>query len=98
MADKLTIIARIKAKPGKENQVKEELEKLVSPSRSENGCHTFDLHQSVDNAADFFFLEVWESRPALDKHMETPHVKNFVGQADSLLAEPINASFWKHLA
>ena len=39
MADgKVTVIARIKAKPGLEETVKKEVMNLVSPTRSEAGC------------------------------------------------------------
>ena len=43
----LTIVARIKAKPGKEAEIKEVLTGLLAPTRAEDGCLTYDLH--VDN-------------------------------------------------
>jgi quinol monooxygenase YgiN len=94
---KLTVLARITAKSGKETQLKQELQNLTSRSRSEDGCITFDLHQCVDNEAQFLFYENWASREALNKHLETPHVKNFLNQADELLAEPIQATFWQQI-
>ncbi len=92
--NKLTAIARFTAKPGQEARLKQELRKLQSASRPEDGCICFDLYQSADNVTDFFFFEVWSGRAALDKHLATPHVKDFASQADALLAKPIDATFW----
>ncbi|MCX6930208.1 MAG: antibiotic biosynthesis monooxygenase [Verrucomicrobia bacterium] len=37
-AESLTVTAQIKAKPGKDSQVRQELLSLVAPSREEAGC------------------------------------------------------------
>lgn len=77
---KVTAVARIKAKPGMQARVKEELQKLLAPTRSEKGCINYDMHQALDQEAHFLFLENWTSREPLDKHLVTPHIKNFVNQ------------------
>lgn len=92
---KVTVVARIKAKPGQEAQVKQELLKLLSPTRSEDGCINYDMHQSINSPAHFLFHENWSSREALNKHLETAHLKNFLSQADQLLAEPVEITLWK---
>ena len=94
---KVTVVARIKAKSGKEVQVKQELLKVLSPTRSEAGCINYDLHQSFDNQAHFLFYENWTSQEALNEHLETPHVRNFLNQADQLLAEPVEVTLWKQV-
>ena len=45
-AESLTVVAQIKAKPGKESQVRQELLSLVAPSRQDDGCLNYDLHQA----------------------------------------------------
>ena len=67
-ANTLTVIAQVKAKPGKEAEVRKELLSLVAPSRKDEGCLNYDLHQSADNPAEFLFHENWASRALLDKH------------------------------
>ena len=59
---KLTVVARFKAKPGKEEQVKRELLKLLAPTRAETGCLNYDLHESLGNPAEFLFHENWAAR------------------------------------
>ncbi len=94
---KVTVVARIKAKLGKEAQAKQELLKLLSPTRAEAGCINYDMHQSLDNQAHFLFHENWTNQGALNKHLETPHLKNFLNQADQLLAEPAEITLWKQV-
>ena len=59
---KLTIVARILAKPEKRELVKSELLKLIDITRAEKGCINYDLHQDNENENLFLFYENWESR------------------------------------
>lgn len=90
----LTVVATIKAKPGMEERVKEELLALVAPTRSEAGCLNYDLHQALDDSSLFVFYENWQSKGDLDKHLQTPHLQAFLGKADQLLARPIDITLW----
>jgi len=56
---KVTVIARIKAKTGEVQRVKEELLKLLAPTRAENGCINFDMHQGAADHSQFLFHENW---------------------------------------
>lgn len=95
---KLSVVAYVEAKPGMEEQVKSNLQALVEPTRREEGCFNYDLHQSADNPALFVFYENWTSKAALDAHLETPHVRAFIDQADTLLAKPIEITLWDMLS
>ncbi|MGH7451858.1 MAG: putative quinol monooxygenase [bacterium] len=85
---KVTVLARVKAKAGMEEQVKRECLALVAPSRKEKGCLRYDLHQSTDDPALFVFCEHWMSREDLEKHLEMPHALAFDKRTDGMLAEP----------
>ena len=89
---KVTVIARIKAKTGEVQRVKEELFKLLAPTRAENGCINFDMHQGAADHSQFLFHENWTSEAALEAHFETPHIKNWLRQAEGLLAEPLEVT------
>jgi len=95
---KLSVVAYVEAKPGMEEQVKNNLQALVEPTRQEEGCFNYDLHQSTDNPALFVFYENWTSKAALDAHLETSHVRAFIDQADTLLARPIEITLWDMLS
>ena len=74
----LTIVAQIQAAPGKEDLVRQELEKLVNPTRAEEGCLQYDLHQDNEKPGFFLFFENWESRELWQKHMHAPHLTAYM--------------------
>ena len=95
MPDKpVTVIARIHAKPGKEDETRKELEALLEPIRAEAGCINYDMHRSADDPALFMFHENWTSKQALDEHLATPHLKAFMGKQPQLLAKPVEITLW----
>ncbi len=84
MAKNLTIVAKFKAKPGKESELKEMLLGLIKPTRAEEGCVNYDLHQSQEDPGVFIFHENWTSRAHLDKHLASEHVKKAVARLGGL--------------
>ena len=44
------------------------------------------------------FYENWESKKDLDEHFETPYLKDFLGKADEMLAEPVEIKFWEMIS
>jgi quinol monooxygenase YgiN len=92
---KVTVVARIRAKEGMEEKVKQELMALVSPTRSEKGCINYDLHQSVENKSLFMFYENWASKRDLDEHLEMPYMKSHMEKASEILAEPGDITLWE---
>lgn len=96
MADeKVTVIARVRAKAGLEEQVRKEIVALIAPTRAETGCINYDLHQSADDPALFMLYENWTSMRALEDHLAMPYLEAFKAKAPGLLAEPLDLSFWK---
>ena len=93
--NKVTVVARIKARPGMEEEVRKELLALVAPTTKERGCITYDLHQAADDKARFMFYENWCSREDLEEHLGKPHLISFLDKADRLLAEPVEISLWE---
>ncbi|MEM8959470.1 MAG: putative quinol monooxygenase [Pseudomonadota bacterium] len=85
----LTIVAQITAKPGKEDLVRAELEKLVPITRAEAGALQYDLHLDNENPAFFVFYENWESRELWQAHMNAPHLAAYMeateGTVDSFV-------------
>ncbi len=85
--DLLTVIVRMRAKPGQEQRLRDELTALVEPTSQEAGFVNYDLHQAVDDPTSFYLYENWTSAEALDAHFQTPHLKHFVSVKDDLLDE-----------
>ncbi len=88
MNQNITVIARVRAKPGKEKELREALLALVEPTRAEASCGNYDLHESIERPGLFFFHENWSSKDGLAQHFETPHIKNTLAKTEALLAEP----------
>ncbi len=93
----ITVIARLKAKEGKERSLRETLIGLIQPSRADEGCISYNLHEDPENPALFMFHEIWTSKEALDKHLATPHLQEFIKKSEELLAGPLDVSVWKKI-
>ncbi|QWU13605.1 Quinol monooxygenase YgiN [Paenibacillus sophorae] len=81
----ISITAILQAKPGKEQLLHQELVKVVTPSRSEEGCIKYVLHQSIENNAVFVFYEIWKDEESINFHIETDHYKQFRRNIEDLI-------------
>jgi len=98
MANKsVTVVARVRAKEGKEEMVRQELTALMAPTRSEPGCVMYSLHQGADNKALFMVHESWLSKNDLDDHLKKPYLKAFLKKANDLLVEPVEITLWEQI-
>ena len=88
MAQLLTVVAELQAKPGKEEDVRSLLLTLIEPTRREEGCVQYDLHMNTGDPGRFVFYENWTSREHLDRHLASPHLTAAVAVAGDLLAKP----------
>jgi quinol monooxygenase YgiN len=68
-------------------KVRSELLRLIAPTRNEDGCIEYRLHQDHDDPAVFIFYENWENESSLARHMESEHFKNYVSAVDGMLVE-----------
>ncbi|NJP12253.1 MAG: antibiotic biosynthesis monooxygenase [Leptolyngbyaceae cyanobacterium RU_5_1] len=89
MSARLTIIARIKAKPGLEDRMQQDLLNLLAPTRTESDCITFDLLIDTTDPTVFVLYENWKDQAALDAHFQQPYVKQVLKAYEEMLAEPI---------
>jgi quinol monooxygenase YgiN len=85
MTETLRVVAHIKAKPGKEDELKRLLCGLIEPTHKEAGCLEYRLYNNKADARDFTFIEEWESDAALDAHLATPHLENALSKMPVLL-------------
>lgn len=95
---RITVVARFTAKRGKEAELKEMLLQLVKPSRADEGCIGYDLHQAFEDPGVFLFYENWQSRELLDRHAASPHVQAFRTGSKPLLAEPPELTLFEKIS
>jgi len=85
----ITVVARVVANEDAVEAVKAELLKMIEPTRREEGCIAYTLHQDTADPALFIFYETWESAVHLDRHMTTDHFTRYVAAVDGLLRDKV---------
>ena len=91
----VTVVVRLNAKPGKNAQARQELFSLLAPTRAEQGCINFDMHEAPNDPSMFLFHENWTSENDLKRHFKTLHLKRWIKLAETLLAEPLERTRWR---
>ena len=85
----VTLVVKVVAKKDSVEELKRELLKMVEPTRREDGCMEYNLHQDNENPAVFFFYENWKSEEALEQQIAMPHFQGFVAATGSLTEEMV---------
>ncbi|WP_338848944.1 putative quinol monooxygenase [Massilia sp. W12] len=80
------VVARIIARPGAQDALKQILQSLLEPSRQDAGCLSYHLHVNKENPCEFVMLEEWRDDVAIDAHFGTPHIQSALARTQGLLA------------
>jgi quinol monooxygenase YgiN len=88
MAATVHIIARFRAKEGKEDALKAVLVALVPPTRREVGCYQYDLLQSPTEPQEFCIVERWDNEASLAQHTASEHLKKALAESKDLTDGP----------
>lgn len=83
--ERLHILARLRAKPDRIEDLRFLLEGLVAPTRAEPGCIRYELWRNREDPAEFTFVEEWAGDEALQAHFETQHVEDALDRFPELL-------------
>jgi len=67
----------MKAKPGREGELRAEMLKVVELTRKEAGCLQYDLHINTSDPTRFGYYETWDSEENLANHAEAAHMNAF---------------------
>jgi quinol monooxygenase YgiN len=81
----LFIFARLEPKPGKELQLRDELRRVLEPTRAEPGCLRIHVYESTRDPLTFFIHSDWIDEAAFDAHVEMPHTERFVNAVEKLI-------------
>ena len=69
------LISTAHLKPGTREKCIAPAKVCIEASRKDAGCIAYDLNLSVTDPDRMVFVEVWESKAALDAHFQTAHFK-----------------------
>ena len=84
----MTLIAKIKAKQGSENELESAFRDMIKKVRAaEPGCLAYILHKSNQDPTMFVWYETYADQAAFDNHRRTDHMKEMGARIANLLAE-----------
>jgi len=89
--NRVAVFANFKPKSGAEKQVEEILRRMVTPTRQEPGCITYDLYRAQTGSS-YHLFEIYCDQAAVEAHRATDHYKAYRAKIPELLAEPIGVS------
>jgi quinol monooxygenase YgiN len=68
---------------------REELLRVVEPSRAEVGCLAIHVFESLREPFVFAIHSEWVDEAAFELHAQLPHTVRFLGAAETLLPHPV---------
>jgi quinol monooxygenase YgiN len=80
----MIIVAKLKAKDGKAEEMEKALEEMVGKVKDEEGTLAYTLHKSKKDPSVFLIYEKYKDKDALSFHSSTPHFKELFGLLASL--------------
>lgn len=86
---KVTVVAKLVARKEAVESVKTEVLKMVEPTRREQGCIEYRLHQDIEDPSVFLFYENWENLSCLEQHLNSAHFQSYVAAVGNLLTEKV---------
>jgi quinol monooxygenase YgiN len=95
MDETIVVVSHIRARPGYEAIVLDSLNKLIEPSRAEDGCLEYRFFQSATEPTLFVSVQIWASEKHLKMHGETVHMCGFRRVAPTVLDGPPSYTKWK---
>ncbi|WP_414717611.1 putative quinol monooxygenase [Steroidobacter sp.] len=83
-AGAVAIVAEVRAKPGKERELREATLPLVAKVRAEPNNLLYFLHENREAPGHFIFYEIFASQADFEAHNATPHVQAWFAKLPEL--------------
>ncbi len=84
----ITAILRIPVSEQRKDEVARLLRSLIEPTRVETGCISCHLYEELKAPFWLAWVEEWETRVDLDRHLRSPRFKKILAALDMAEAEP----------
>jgi quinol monooxygenase YgiN len=82
-----SILAKITSDPKESSFVKQELQKLIEPSRSKEGCISYTMYEDSKKENIFYFVEKWASKEVFAKHMSSPLIVDYAKKTEGKILQ-----------
>ncbi|MCT4618283.1 MAG: antibiotic biosynthesis monooxygenase [Marinisporobacter sp.] len=91
------VVAKNFAKEDKLSEIIQLYKELVELTRKEEGCIKYELYQDKDDATILTMIEEWESKKALDEHLESEHFTRIVPTLNKLMSRQTDMNLYNKL-
>lgn len=78
--NQITVVARVKVRPGKMDELEPQIVQLMEHTHREDGCLHYSVHRGIDPADELVTIERWEERRCLDEHMKMPFLQDLLAR------------------
>jgi len=79
------VVAIFLAKPGAEEKLETLFRGVIATTLKEEGCISYQLNRDLDQPRRFIWIEEWESRELLAKHIAAPHIASLLIEVPDLV-------------
>jgi quinol monooxygenase YgiN len=98
MPETFTVVAKVYAKPGREDELEALLiEQAAAVRKAEPECLVYRPHRISKAGSVFLFYEQYRSREGFDVHRNAPHLAAFRERQKPLLDKPTEVEFYRAL-
>lgn len=92
------VFARVVAKPGSAEELRQAAEAIVDPSRKEEGNLEYGLFQSTDDEHELWFHARWRDADVLEAHGRSDHVAVWLKVVDEYAVSPVDVTVTRAVA
>jgi quinol monooxygenase YgiN len=93
----IKVVAKKLVNEGKVEEVIKLYEELVRETRKEEGCIKYELYQDEKDPRVLAVIEEWESKDALEKHMNSEHFTRIVPMIGELAEKKKDMNIYNKL-
>ena len=83
----LKLVAKFIIKEDKIDEFKKYTEELVTETRKEKGCISYQLFQDINDSKILTFIEEWENQKSIDNHNNSKHITELLPKLMETLKE-----------
>jgi len=91
------VFARMHAKPGMRDELRDVMFAVQGPTRKEMGLLGYSAFQSVLDPDEFYIHSYWQDMAAFESHAMMPHTVTFVAAVEKLVDHPFKVTLGEKL-
>jgi quinol monooxygenase YgiN len=92
------VVATFNLKPENVDEGKALILGFVEPSRAQQGCLFYEVHQSTDDPTELVVLDGWANADDLDAHSTSEQVQRTVNRLSPILTRPAQVKTYQKIS